>query len=95
MGVVYTVLLPLILLIGAVAFISPLIGLACVVAAALSTVVLVLAARKLVRARRGWVRTIGAVLIPIAALAILTFTTVAVVSFVIAVNFYGAVLFNQ
>lgn len=92
MGVVYTILLPLILFIAAVAFISPLIALVCLLAAAFSVVVLVIAARRMLRARRDWVRVAGAVLIPVAGLTALAFAIVAGVSIMVAVNFYGSLL---
>lgn len=88
MGVVYTFLLPLFLFIAALAVLSPLIGMLCLMAATLCAVVLFMPVRSMLRAEHNWLRVTGAVLIPILAIAALAFAGVAVISFTVAVEFY-------
>ena len=57
------------------------IGVVAVIAAILSVVVLVFAARSIVPARRRWVRVVGRVLIAVEIVASLAFAGVAVIAF--------------
>lgn len=69
---------------------SPLIWLLCVLAAAITSLVLFIPARIMVRSERNGLRAFGAVLIPLMSAATLAFAVVAAINFVIAAYFYGS-----
>ena len=82
-GLVQVVFEWLVATLGSVApFIGVTIGIVCAVAALLSIVVLVVAARVLLRSSRRWVRVIAVLLIVAETLATVAFAMVAVIAFV-------------
>lgn len=86
---IFIVFGPLILFLGTVAWLSPLIGLVCAVAAIFCGLVLFIPARRMVRSERNRLRVFGAILIPLASVAMLAFIVVAIPAFYVAASFYG------
>lgn len=84
------IFLPLILLIVAVGFLSPLIGIACGLAASICAVVLVYPARRLARDVRTAPRVIGILLMAVFLIAALAFALVAGIAFGVAIQVYGS-----
>jgi hypothetical protein len=88
----WILLAPFVWLYEAIVQLAPIIGVGiavvCIIAAVLSVVVIVVAARTLARAQRRWVRIIGRIIIALEIIATLAFAGVAAIA-VAAVSLYA------